>query len=402
MTPQAERIRSLDVLRGLGILGILAVNAPFFAQPFGMAFDPELLGPLDAKSEDVWAVVRVFFERKFVTLFSMLFGASILLVGGEKGDAERSPVLTRRLCWLLLFGALHGALIWYGDILLTYAIAGLIAAQFRSMSLGKLFGVGFALYFAFALLEAASYAALAVVPAEYLAGSMPFLSPEAARAEIANYRGDLATVQAQAFTSWASFVSYTVGYIPSTIGLMFVGMGLYKTGVFAARRGFGLYLLLTILGAAALAALWWATMRELAAPEADKWAEPLRSTLNAVLAPAVTLGYVSLICLILKTPLRLLTAPLAATGQMAFTNYLTQSLIMTTIFYGGRGLGLFGTMTLYEQAQIVVAIWVVQLVWSPIWMRFFHYGPFEWIWRSLTIKRPAPFLRRPSPPAAAA
>lgn len=392
MTPQANRITSLDVLRGLGILGILAVNAPFFANSFALEFDPLLLGSLDQPSQSVWAVVHIFFERKFVTLFSMLFGASILLIGGEKDDRERGAILHRRLAWLLLFGLLHGALIWYGDILLCYAIAGFIAAQMRSWSPGKLLGGGAVLFVAFALLEAGSAWVMAYFPEE-MAEGMPFATVEAARADIAAFGGTLAQAQTANFEAWVMVTGYSLFYVPATIGLMMIGMGLLKTGVLTARRGVFTYLLLLLAGAAAFAALGWAVCREVAGGMNDPFASALRTTINGFLAPVMTLGYVALLCLIVKSPLRGLTRPLAATGQMAFTNYLTQSLIMTTIFYGGRGLGLFGTMSLAEQAVIVGAVWLAQLIWSPPWLRAFRYGPFEWVWRSLTFGRPVPFRR---------
>lgn len=392
MTPQADRITSLDVLRGLGILGILAVNAPFFANSFALEFDPLVLGPLDPASQSVWAIVHTFFERKFVTLFSMLFGASILLIGGERDDRERGAILHRRLAWLLLFGLLHGTLIWFGDILLCYAIAGFLAAQVRSWTPGKLLGGGAVLFLAFALLEAGSTWAMAYFP-EQLAEGMPFATVEAARADIAAFGGALAQAQVANFEAWMTVMGYSLFYVPATVGLMMIGMGLFKTGVLTARRGVFTYLLLLLTGAAAFAAMGWAVCREVAGGMDDPFATALRTTINAFLAPVMTLGYVALICLIVKSPLRGLTRPLAATGQMAFTNYLTQSIIMTSIFYGGRGLGLFGTMTLAEQAMVVGAIWLVQLVWSPLWLAVFRYGPFEWVWRSLTFGRPVPFRR---------
>lgn len=392
MTPQSERIASLDVLRGLGILGILAVNAPFFAQPFAVQFNPQILGPLDAASTDTWAVVHLFFERKFVTLFSMLFGASIILVGGEKGDPERTPVLNRRLGWLAIFGLLHGALVWYGDILLNYAAAGFIAAQFRSWKPVRLFVVGGLLFLAFAFLEVISYWALALLP-EAATQGMSFASPEAARADLSAFGGSFTDSLMANLRTWLTVVGYTVFYVPATIGLMFIGMGLFRTGVFTARSGVALYLFLLLLAVATFAGLAWAVCEEVRGGLKDPFDQAVRSTINGFGAPIMSLGYVSLFCLLVKSPLRGLLTPLARTGQMAFTNYLTQSLIMTGIYYGGRGLGLYGEHTLAEQVPIVLGIWVLQLVISPLWLSLFRYGPFEWIWRTLSFGRLAPMRR---------
>lgn len=392
MTPQADRIASLDVLRGLGIMGILAVNAPFFAQPFAIQFDPLVLGAPDARSLDTWWVVHTFFERKFVTLFSMLFGVSMILVGGEKGDAERTPVLNRRLMWLAVFGLLHGVLVWYGDILLNYAIAGFIASQFRSWKPGRLFGVGILLFMLFALLEVGSYWALAYLP-EAAAEGMAFASPEAARADLAAFGGTFMESLQANLRTWGTVFGYTIFYIPATIGLMFIGMGLYRTGVMTAKRGVFFYLFLLALAAGAFAALGWAVCEEVREGLKDAYATAVRTTINGFLAPVMSLGYVALFCLIVKSPLRGLLTPLARTGQMAFTNYLTQSLMMTAIYYGGRGLGLFGEHTLAEQVPIVLGIWLLQLVWSTLWLSAFRYGPFEWVWRCLSFKRFVPMRR---------
>lgn len=129
------RIQTLDVLRGVAVLGILAVNAAAFALPMDAAMAPEQSPfPLVGASAMAQWTVEVFFHQKFVTLFSMLFGASIFLVGGERGDEARGRVLRRRLMWLALFGVIHGAAFWYGDILLLYAWSGLFVMLMRSLS----------------------------------------------------------------------------------------------------------------------------------------------------------------------------------------------------------------------------------------------------------------------------
>jgi uncharacterized protein len=116
---------------------------------------------------------------------------------------------------------------------------------------------------------------------------------------------------------------------------------------------------------------------------------------NWFLSPVISLGYASLAILLLKTPLRgLLTLTVGSLGRMAFSNYIAQSLIMTTIFWGGRGLGLFGTMNRDEWIPIVLAIWAAQLVWSPLWLAAFRYGPLEWLWRRLSYGRALPLSRR--------
>ena len=144
---EGSRIKSLDVTRGFALLGILAVNAAFFAAPWQTSQNP-LLAPLDVNEATMWSwlVMHVFFEFKCITLFSMLFGASIFLVGGDKSGKARSGVLTRRLLWLLVFGLIHALLIWYGDILTIYAITGLIVMLARNWGPLTLTIVGSVLY----------------------------------------------------------------------------------------------------------------------------------------------------------------------------------------------------------------------------------------------------------------
>ena len=139
------RIQTLDVLRGVAVLGILAVNAGAFALPMDAAMAPEQSPfPLSGSSAAAYWLVEVFFRQKFVTLFSMLFGVSIFLVGGERRDQARGRVLRRRLLWLGLFGLIHGLAFWYGDILLLYAWSGLFVMLMRSMPARRLilFGAG--------------------------------------------------------------------------------------------------------------------------------------------------------------------------------------------------------------------------------------------------------------------
>jgi uncharacterized protein len=388
MTPQAERIASLDTLRGLGVLGILAVNAAVVALPYAAQVNPAAIGPVDPGSAGVWWTTHVLFERKFLTLFSMLFGASILLVGGEGEETGKNRVLWRRLGWLAVIGAAHGAVVWYGDILLCYALAGMVASLFRGWPARRLLITGAVLFAVTGAQELADFWTRGDA-----AAVIPFASLEAARQEIGDFSSSFAASMRANFDHWLIMTGAILSFIPATVALMLVGMGLQKSGVLTGRRSAVLYFALLAGGVISMALLAGAATREVAGGFASFADRAWRESINALLSPLMTLGYVGLVCLWLKTPLRGLARPLAATGQMAFTNYLTQSLLMTGIFWGGRGLGLFGVLTLAQIAPIVVGIWLVQLVWSPLWLAAFRYGPFEWAWRSLTFGRFVPFRR---------
>jgi len=142
----SDRLFSLDVVRGFAVLGILAVNAITFAMPEPVMMNPSLQpGGLEGEAAAAWQTMHVFFQDKMRTLFSMLFGASLFLIGGERSDLTRGKLLRKRLFWLGLFGLAHGLFFWFGDILLLYALTGLVVLLVRSWSAKRLLIVGVAL-----------------------------------------------------------------------------------------------------------------------------------------------------------------------------------------------------------------------------------------------------------------
>lgn len=400
-----DRIATLDLLRGLGVLGILAVNAAAFAAPPGAYFNPLAWPfPFEGTSYQLWWVVHTFFTGKFVTLFTMLFGVSVFLVGGEREDDDRGAVLRRRLFWLLAIGVLHGALLWYGDILTLYAVCGFVFLLMRSFSarrllvvgvamliVGGLFGVGFTAMGQWAV-------AAGKVTAEQMTSGGPVPSdPASVRAALDAYRSGLQGAFAQNLKDWSAFVlmqPFVFGW--TTIGLMSLGLGLFKSGFLKGRAPTAAYLAALLLGAGALG--WAVWSRPMDGSPHDPFA--VDGAIANALTPLVTLGYASLLILLAKLG-RGLLRPLAAVGQMAFTNYLTQSVIMTSLFYGGRG-GLMGQVDRPELALIVLGVWALQLVWSPLWLSVFSMGPLEWVWRCLTYGRLVPITRQTASTAPAA
>jgi len=390
---EQSRIKSLDVVRGLALLGILAVNAAFFAGPFQAAQNP-LLAPLAVTDDTLWTwlVMHVFFEFKMITLFSMLFGVSIYLVGGERSDKDRGKVLRRRLAWLALFGLLHGALLWYGDILLHYALCGFIVLFARSLKGRTLFIIGAILFALTVGLGAAFSAMMPMAPAESLEPMREQMwAPPAAEIEatIAAYQaGALSSLQAN-FEVWFEFVWFMIFFMPRTIGVMMIGMALYKWGFFSGAAKASTYWIVALIGAVALALVGWQAWINAEHDFDFMHMFSVGTTANNVLSPFISLLYASLLILLVKSgALQFFTNALAAVGRMAFTNYLMQTIIMTTIFYGGRGFGLFGEVDRVQLWGIVVAVWVLQLIWSPLWLSRFSMGPFEWVWRSLSYARP--------------
>ena len=348
-----SRVAALDHLRGLSILGILLVNAIGFAQPVEVYDNPGLI-PLSAADHTVWTVIEVFFHDKFITAFTLLFGISTFLVGADP------RVLRRRLLWLVLFGLVHGALVWCGDILLLYGVCGLIFSRWRRLKARRLLSLGLIVF------------VIGAVVVEWPQAGAPALDPD----EIARMRsGFLGSLMAN-FGEWsAHFLPAIIAYLPVTLGGMLLGLGLFRSGFLKGEAALRLY------GWAIAAAALSLGLIFAAVASGSPWA----AEVNGLLSLPVVLGYASVLMLVARLGWgRVLLHPLACAGRMAFTNYLSQSLIMTAIFYGGRGPGWFGTMAFAALVPIVVAIWIGQLVFSTLWLRWFRYGPFEWAWRSLS------------------
>ena len=383
MAGDGTRIAALDHIRGLSVLGILIVNAIAFAQPLSVYIDPALstvlLSPADIGT---WWLIETFCRDKFVTLFSLLFGVSAFLVGGAPGDEDGERRLKRRLMWLLLFGVLHGALIWHGDILVLYAVAGLMFMRWRRETARRLLTLGGVFFLV---------GAAVIASQGFLAG--PGDGPPS-RADdlrtIVTMRGDfLHSLAGNALTWGTGVFGNTVGYLPTTLGLMMLGLGLFKTGLLKGEARPRLYLGLIAAAAASLALIGW--QNEVIVAEGFPYLRMLGlyGIANTLLCLPVALGYAAILILLARSRLGTwVLHPLACAGRMAFTNYLTQSIVMTMIFYGGRGPGLYGQMNHAALWPFVVTIWIAQLVVSTLWMKWFRYGPFEWLWRSLTLGRP--------------
>ena len=396
-TPPKDRIFQLDVLRGWAILGILAVNAISFAWPFQLTMSeappPGVLSQADHIG--LW-VTDVFFADKMRSLFTMLFGVSVFLVGGEKSDDGRGRLLWRRLLWLGLFGLIHGAVFWYGDILLHYAYCGLLVMLMRSWSARRLLWVGGSITLLWGVVAALGSWGMANLPAEVEAqmrAGMPAADPAAIQAAIDLYRTGWPAGLLENLRTWATFQLMASPFlIPVTVPLMLFGLGLFKSGYLSGRSPMWVYLLVIVAGGANLAAFAWLGWQEAMAPEGT---DPTRGLAAAAggLAPLITLVYATVLILLNRFGLKVLIAMFAPVGRMAFTNYLTQTLIMVTLYYAPWGPMLFGEHGPAEMWTVVGCVWIAQLIWSPLWLSVFAMGPLEWIWRCLTYGRMVPLRR---------
>lgn len=422
-TPAENRIATIDVLRGVALLGILVINIDFFALPGTTFFDPSSAGGFEGLDLLTWKFASLVFLQKMMAIFSVLFGAGLILMHRRSEAAGRKGFggfWYRRTFWLLVLGMIHAYLLWYGDILVTYALCGLVLYLFRKRSSWLLITLGtLALGFGMLIHLGAGYGlgvmqehALAAEEA-LAAGDTPTQMQgemlEAWRETEAELSADPEKLQAELDAYRGSYLENLAFRVPETmmmqtqallffmlwraLGLMLVGMGLMKAGVFTGQRSGRFYAWLTGIGyGLGLPLQFYGTEQMLAHDFDVVFMFQEGSHYGYVGSVLVALGHVGAILLLCRSGrLPWLTARLAAVGRMALSNYFLQTLICTTIFYG-FGFGLFGEIDRFGLFGVVLAIWFLQLLLSPLWLRRFRFGPLEWLWRSLTYWKPQSML----------
>jgi uncharacterized protein len=406
-----DRHVSIDAVRGFAVLGILLMNIVGMGLPSFAYIDPTYAGGSIGADFWTWAVNNVLTDGKMRALFTMLFGASTVLIAQRAEGDRLGPIQThyRRMFWLFVFGMLHAYFLWWGDILVTYALAGLVIFPFRKLQPALLVGVGVVVLagqLGFNLWEAGELAKLHAAafapgapPAALKAWqevSMAVSPPLAMKAqEIAGFGGGfMDALRARTFV--ASLLQTSLmptGEIPEAIGQMFLGMALFRVGFFTLKwsnRAYWTMIAVGYLLAIPLTAwLAWrivgSSFEPLTINRLEAWQQVTR--------PPIALAHASVILLLVRGA----TAPavvnrLAAAGRMAFSNYLMTSII-TTIVFCGFGFGFYGKLSRFQELAVVGGVWVFMLAWSKPWLDRFHYGPFEWAWRSLVRWSPQPFVR---------
>jgi uncharacterized protein len=389
--PKTDRLIGIDALRGVAVLGILLMNVQAFSMVPGAYEYPLAHMDMTGLNAQVWAIAHTFFSMKFITIFSALFGAGIMLMVGENKD---TGVHYRRMLWLLAFGMAHAYLLWYGDILVPYALFGMLAVKARFWSAKKLLVWGFGFITLTGLLVIGLFHAVMMMKG-FDPDVMGMTAEELAANVAAHQTSYLTYLPGNAMLSAGSQLGVLIAFGGRIIGVMFVGMALFKngflTGALKSSTYLGIALPSLLVG---LGLSGWSAEHALATNFAleTAWQDSAANYVGSLIA---ALGYAALVMVICKSGwFSSVVNVFAATGRMAFTNYLTQTLIMTFIFVGAPGLGLFGTIERIDQAKLVMAVWALQLIWSPLWLSRFRFGPFEWAWRSLTYGRLQPLLRK--------
>ncbi len=404
-----NRIASLDFIRGIAVMGILAANIVSFGQPFAAYMYPDaFLTGHSAAEESMWIAQFVLIDGKMRGLFTLLFGAGLyLFMERAWARGEGRLLQARRLFWLLLFGLVHFYLIWRGDILIFYAVFGFIALACIRWAAKTQLVVGLVGY-ALGILLVGSFALSPYLIAETSFGDQPDFAETRDQ-----FAADKASTLAAGETeyriitegSYLEYVQYNLtehaadplfglflfGF--ESIPLMLIGMALYRWGFFSGGLDLRKMLRWGIAGivlgslATLLVALW------VKGTGFSYWST-LAAFMSVSLLPRlpVVLGLAAVLAVIGQGASGWLAERISAAGRAAFTNYLGTSIVMLVLFHGW-GVGLYGALGRTELHLVTLAAWVLMLAWSKPWLERFRFGPLEWLWRCLTYLRVFPLRR---------
>ena len=422
-TDKADRINAIDTIRGVSVCGILLMNIAGFG--LYMSYDDITInGGSTGWNLNVWWINSVFFEGTMRGMFSVLFGAGILLFTGRSADSNSGSIIDlyfRRLLWLMLFGVIHCyLLLWSGEILYTYGLMGMIAFSFRHLSPKRLI-IGTVVFLSLATLWNVS---------DYFTTRNKYEAATAA-SEKKNQGNKLTEEETAAITTWDDLVkerkpdkakkdkaiaemhkgyfSIVMHTVPEhqfmqtmfvyrlavfdTLAMMLLGMAFLKLGVLQASRSVRFYLLMALIGYSIGITVNYFETSHVVSNQFAVLAFDESAITYHIGRVGNMCGHIALIMLFIKSAwLPFLQRALAAVGQMALTSYISQTLICNFIFLG-YGLAKYGELQRYQLYYVVFGIWTFQLIVSPIWLKYFRFGPMEWVWRSLTYWKKQPFVR---------
>lgn len=423
---KTARYGTLDTVRGFALLGILPMNMPIFALSAYIFFSPRNDGGFEGLDWLAWASSHLLFEMKMMALFSMLFGAGVVLfierhnAKHGKGGVQAQFI---RLGWLLVFGMVHAYAIWEGDILVAYALCGVLAVALHRLSVKWLLGLGALLLMGGVVMWGGLGVLFSLMRSGYENSPVVdgVIVPEPgtladawkeSRSEFVPDAEALASERDAFLGSYSDLFwnhrllavleMQTVGMLTFAFwriaGLMCIGMALFKLRFWQGEwSGKGYARLSAVAGGIGLVLVCISIYRTSVLPAdfvrlflIDMW-------FNYFGSVGVALAMASgLIVLTRSGLLEGATDRLASVGRMAFTNYISQSVLCALTFYGYAG-GLWGSLSRFDLLGLVVFIWCLQLVWSPMWLSRFRMGPLEWVWRSLCAWSFQPLVReRPS------
>lgn len=426
---ESERIKFIDSVRGIALLGILLMNITAQSQAHFFYDKMDIRQSLTGLNFYAWIVEMVFFEGTMRGLFSILFGAGTILLltrlVKKKTGLEPADIFYRRLLWLLIFGLINAFIfLWPGDILYPYALCGLLLFPFRNLSVKNL------LWIAFAFLAIGTYrenselwarkniikdgqvaekletskAKLTDKQQEQLGAYKELKERASSQGIVKRAEKEEKEIQGKSYLSIFKYYRdinmrlqgqdfYDFGWWDVLL-FFFIGMALFKSGFLLGKNSAALYAVVAVIGITVGTYINYLHLK----PQYDlkfdmfQFVQKSKFSYYEIRRVFQTMGYLSLLILLYRAvPFKKILHVFAPVGQMAFTNYLSQSIITSIIFYG---FGLFAKLQRYEVYYIVGAIWLFQVITSSIWLRYYRFGPFEWIWRSLTYLKKQPMKKK--------
>ncbi|MCK5134997.1 MAG: DUF418 domain-containing protein [Bacteroidales bacterium] len=412
-----ERINSVDVLRGVALLGILLMNVVSLSLPDPAYWDPSGHGGDSGWNLRIFFINNLLIEGTMRGIFSMLFGAGVILftaVKEEKGGGlEIANAWYRRTIWLILFGIIHAYfLIFPGEVLFYYGIVGLFLFPVRKVPPARLVLFSAFLIMVLVLIKIADYHDVkriyeeTIVAEEMLAGGEEITADQYESMntwyyKLASYKPDAASRERvissmrsgyfPAFKTMAPYVRfmqteyfYRNGFLDA-LSMMLLGMALFRWRIFHGEKKYRFYGLMVLLGyGIGIPVNWYETTTYIQSQFDLITYFRLNQTYDLGRL-TLTMGHVGLIMICIKLNfLKVLKRAIAAVGRMALTNYVMHSFIATIVFIAFRQ---YGQWQRYELYYLVAGIWLFQLIFSPLWLKYFRFGPLEWIWRRLTYGR---------------
>ena len=423
---KADRIQTVDLVRGFALCGILLMNILGFGGFDDLMFYNVLNGPHDTKDYITNGAILTFFDGTMRGLFSMVFGAGMILFTMNKKESPGGPTVAeyyyRRLLWLVLFGLFNQyVLLWDGDILFFYGLMGMLLYAFRNSSPKLLWVLGFICIgiginkrmgpynelrqtrMNYVSAKAAEKEKKKLTPEQESAlAAWPEIEknfkPDSVRSaeRVTEMRGNYGMVWNQLLPGSAGYeIFYTYEGLWDMLCMMFIGMALFKMGFFSNEARTSTYWMALIVGYGVGIVLgyfyFWGTAESFL--HIGRYLDHYRMGFGRLYdfrRLLLCIGHASLLMLVYRSRLvPWLMKAIANVGQMAFTNYLVQSIICTLFFYG-YGLGYYYKLQLHQLYYVVFSVWILQLIYSSIWLKYYRFGPFEWLWRSLTYWKKQP------------
>jgi len=378
----AERILGIDALRGIALCGILLINIFDMGGPVAMD-RPITVPTMNDPDWQVWTIAQLFVSGTMRGLFSMLFGVGLVLFLDRGPAAQRMPLYIRRLGWLFLFGIVDSTLLlWPGDILLVYAMAGAILLMLYRLDSARLIAIAATTLIMLSIWSALEASAIVYADTVY----SPAMMAREGAARLGGYADNLAYMSVVA---WAWTVNaFTLRWIGDAAAFMLIGVVLQRRGLFAADVNLRLVRWITVLGYAVGLSLRAAHTLSILGHEGTPTI--VSALIDQPGRLAMTLGHYGLFVLLWRRrAMRRACAPLVQMGRMALTLYLGQSACGALLF-AGFGLGLWNSLSWPQLWGVAAAVLVGQAIFASLWLRRYRYGPMEWLWRRGTYgKRPS-------------